>query len=119
MYPLKLECIADTIADIAARHNRTDWQIDDNSLLNVTAIKFMFDGSAGKGRVLGQRDQARTGIGTARLPGIYPKEQYRPLLPNLRGKAVECAWRRISTVRNPQRAYRLNGQGASPRQYRL
>ena len=32
------------------------------------------DGSAGKGRVLGQGDQARTGIGTARLPGIYSKE---------------------------------------------
>ena len=40
--------IADAIADIAAKHNCVHWQIDDNSLMNVTAIKFMFDGSAGK-----------------------------------------------------------------------
>ena len=40
--------IADAIADIAAKHNRIDWQINDSSLINVTAIKFMFDGSAGK-----------------------------------------------------------------------
>ena len=40
--------IADAIADIAARHNCIHWQIDDNSLINVTAIKLMFDGSAGK-----------------------------------------------------------------------
>ena len=83
------------------------------------ANRSAFDGSAGKGRVLGQGDQARTGIGTARLPGIYSKEQHRPVLPSLRGKAVECAWRCLSTVRNSQRAYGLNGQGASPRQYRL
>ena len=60
-----------------------------------------FDGSAGKGRLLGQGDQACTGIGTARLPGIYSEVQHRPFLPSLRGTAVKRAWCRISTVRNP------------------
>jgi hypothetical protein len=50
---------ADAIADIAAENNRIYWQISDTSLEGVTAIKFMFDGSAGK-----------TGLGFVPAAGI-------------------------------------------------
>jgi hypothetical protein len=50
---------ADAIADIAAKSNLIHWQINDDSLNEVTAIKFMFDGSAGK-----------TGLGFVPAAGI-------------------------------------------------
>ena len=40
--------IADSIADIAARCNQIHWQAHHSAVINFTAIRTLFDGSAGK-----------------------------------------------------------------------
>ena len=61
------------------------------------------DVSPRQGRVLGRRDQARSGDGHAPLPCVHAQAPHRHLLPGLRARDARCAGRDLPAVRHAQR----------------
>jgi len=62
--------------------------------------------AAGEGCLLGQRDQARPGGWSRRVPGVHPQGAHRRVLPHLRAQAAGGPRRRVPAIRHPQRLYR-------------
>ncbi len=60
------------------------------------------DGAPGQGRLLGHRGQARAGARPARLSGVHPQGDDRPLLHGLRRQAARRAAAALSAVRHAQ-----------------
>ncbi len=61
---------------------------------------------AGKGRVLGRRDQARAGTRAAAVSGVHPQAPHRHLLSGVRTGVAGRQRRHLSAVRHPQRRHR-------------
>ena len=60
--------------------------------------------TAGEGRLLGHRDQARAGTRARRFSGVHPQADDRSELRRLRAKTAGAATKTVSAIRHPQRA---------------